>query len=143
MTAASSSAPRTGNDGAGAVPYERFVAAVVAQQLRSWLPTERSRVLDISRSDLARGSTTVSATMGRGGHDVFRVRDEQNRTLPPTATRHPSVRHVIGDVRSLDWFRSERLDAVVAEGSVLSSCLATEATSSRPPACSGRAAGCC
>jgi SAM-dependent methyltransferase len=70
----------------------------------------------------------VSATIGRAGHDVFRVLGQESRTPPLSATSPRSIRHVIGDVRSLDWFRSERLDAVVAEGSVLSSCLATEAT---------------
>lgn len=38
------------------------------------------------------------------------------------------VTRVFGDTRSLDWFRSGTLAAVVAEGSALSSCLATETT---------------
>lgn len=109
---------------------------MVARQLRTWLPSERARVLDISRTDVARGSTTVSSTVAHAGHDVVRVlspesqeaRAQAGQEARSHARPHPSVRHVVGDVRSLDWFRSERLDAVVAEGSVLSSCLVTEAT---------------
>jgi SAM-dependent methyltransferase len=66
--------------------------------------------------------------MARSGHDVFRVLGPENPRPFRATSRHPSVRHVVGDIRSLDWFRSERLDAVVAEGSALSSSLATEAT---------------
>lgn len=115
-------------------PYQRFVASVVAQQLRAWLPDERSLVLDISRSDIPRGSASVSATVARGGHDVIRVLTADvrpkagDRRTGRSAHQHPGVRYVVGDVRSLDWFAPARLDAVVAEGSILSSCLATEST---------------
>lgn len=128
MTATSSPRSRAGSTG-GAAPYERFVSSVVAQQLRQWLPGDRSRVLDISRTDVARGSTTVSATVARSGHDVFRVLGPDTRSGPLSdVERHESVRLVVGDARSLDWFRSDRFDAIVAEGSALSSSLATEAT---------------
>jgi SAM-dependent methyltransferase len=141
VTATSSPQSRTGSDGGGAAPYERFVNSVVAQQLRRWLPVDRARVLDISRTDVSRGSTTVSATVARTGHDVIRVLGPEALTPPagpigpqgpqgpPVGVgRHPSVRLVVGDTRSLDWFRSDRFDAIVAEGSALSSALATEAT---------------
>jgi hypothetical protein len=130
--------PKAGGDEEGParqrrLDYERFVRAVVLQQLREWLPSRRSCVLDISRVDPARASSPVSATIARAGHHVIRV---ENPTCPDRrANRSPApdwavegVSRVFGDTRALDWFRSERLDAIVAEGSALSSCLATETT---------------
>jgi hypothetical protein len=148
VTTSSSSPPRDGEDGGTrALCYERFLRAVVSRQLRAWLPATSVRILDISRDDPARGSCSVSSTMARAGHHVIRV---ENPTCPdriaapsapgapnaPSAPSAPSaagsgrsaVTRVFGDTRSLDWFRSGTLAAVVAEGSALSSCLATETT---------------
>ena len=133
MSAVPSTPPRAGDD-EYAVPaeeqvYARFLAAVVSAQVRNWLPPEPVRILDISRHDVDRGTAHLSAIIGRSEHSVVRV-------LPglPGASRRPGrptpagLTHVVGDPRSLDWFRAGRVDALVAEGSALSSCLATEET---------------
>jgi SAM-dependent methyltransferase len=136
VTAASSFPLRAGSGNAGASGYERFLASVVSHQLRDWMPAGSARVLDISRSDGPRGSHGVSTTLARAGADVVRVLSPEARLPhgivprngPVSAPRHPQVRCVVGDIRSLDWFRCACIDAVVAEGSALSSCLATETT---------------
>jgi hypothetical protein len=131
VTPASSSPPVAENgEGQLSSAYEKFLASVVGQQLRAWLPAERCRVLDISCANPARGAASASATIARAGHDVVRVLSPDTLNGPPgtRVPRSPAVSHVVGDTRSLDWFRSGRLDAVVAEGSAMSACLATETT---------------
>jgi hypothetical protein len=131
VTPASSSPPVAENgEGHVSPAYEKFLTSVVGQQLRAWLPTERCRVLDISCAEPARGAAAASATIARAGHDVVRVLAPETMNNPRTgqAPRSPAVSHVVGDMRSLDWFRSGQLDAVVAEGSAMSACLATETT---------------
>jgi len=115
---------------AGEAVYERFVAAVARRQLLGWLPSATSRVLDISR-EAAPSDRSVAATIAKVGHAVFRVEHPTCPAGSPAAdvrTGTSGVRRIIGDPRSLDWFRSESLDAVVAEGGALSSSLATETT---------------
>lgn len=100
------------------------------------MPAGGARVLDISRSDSSRGSHGVGDALARGGADVFRILSLETElphgvvpaSGPVCAPRHPAVRCVVGDTRFLDWFRSACVGAVVAEGSALSSCLATEHT---------------
>jgi SAM-dependent methyltransferase len=133
---ATSSSPPLAGSGRDTSPYERFVASVVNAQLKTWLSPTCTRVLDISHPDPARGTGGVSATIARSGADVIRVlspaswsaheasRQEGLVSRPPS----PRIRNVVGDARSLDWFRSGCMDAVVAEGSTLSSCLVTETT---------------
>lgn len=115
-------------DGSSADDYSRFVTAVARRQLVEWLPSRPSRILDISRD--APGAH-VGATMARAGHAVFRVEHPTCPAWLPTAdvrSGAAGVTRVVGDPRSLDWFRSESFDAVVAEGGALSSSLATETT---------------
>jgi hypothetical protein len=137
VTAAPSSPLRADDDGRGvATSYERFLSAVVRAQLAAWLPESRSRLLDISRQDRTRGSIDLSSRMARCGHDVIRAIDVSGvgAAVPPPglvvagADPMPAVSYVAGDVRALDWFRSESVDGLVAEGSALSSALAIEAT---------------
>jgi SAM-dependent methyltransferase len=135
VSAASSSPLRAGS-GRDTTPYERFVASVVNAQLRAWLVPTCTRVLDISHPDPARGTGGVSAMIARGGADVIRVvspdawstHEAARRDGPVSLPHSPRIRNVVGDARSLDWFRSDCMDAVVAEGSTLSSCLVTETT---------------
>ncbi len=121
--------------------YERFLSAVVRAQLAAWLPESRSRLLDISLEDRTRGSVDLSSRIARCGHDVVRAVDVRTAadvdgirtvSLPGVtlagADPVPAVSHVAGDIRSLDWFRTASVDGLVAEGSALSSALATEST---------------
>lgn len=141
MSAAPSSPPRADDDGRDvATSYERFLGSVVRAQLAAWLPESRARLLDISRHDRTRGSVDLSSRMARCGHDVVRAMDVRDVSgvdgaLPTApgllvagAEPTPAVSYVAGDTRALDWFRSESVDGLVAEGSALSSALATEAT---------------
>jgi hypothetical protein len=105
-------------------PYWAFYAEVAAAQLASWLPTERSRVLDVSgpRSPFAR-------QVFAAGHHVVRVIPSLEDSIPPgPGPDGATLRHVVGDARALDWFAPESFDAVLAEGRALSYSLATEAT---------------
>jgi SAM-dependent methyltransferase len=105
-------------------PYWAFYAEVAAAQLASWLPTERSRVLDVSgpRSPFAR-------QVFAAGHQVVRVIPSVEDSIPVgPGPAGASLRHVVGDSRALDWFAPESFDAVLAEGRALSYSLATEAT---------------
>jgi SAM-dependent methyltransferase len=108
--------------------YDRFVASVVAAQLQDWLPAGRSRLLDISRDDASRGSSDLCTQMADQGHDVVRAVDARSLGRRPQQTPAPGIRQVVGDVRSLDWFRTGCVDGLVAEGSALSDALATETT---------------
>jgi hypothetical protein len=94
-------------------PYWRFYDAVATQQLLAWLPPEPCRVLDLS--DDASDRPELLRDLG---HSVIRL----GRTAVPGLTT------VRADPRSLDWIQDGTLDAVVAEGSALSLCLAMEET---------------
>jgi hypothetical protein len=137
VSAAPTSLPPAEGDGDNArqhaFSYEQFLRAVVVRQLENWLPRTSSRVLDISRADPIRGVSPVSDTIARAGHHVIRVDnptcpDRSARAVDPTDAGSRRFTRVVGDTRYLDWFRSQSVDAVVAEGSALSSCLATETT---------------
>jgi hypothetical protein len=105
-------------------PYEQFLRAVAAAQLAAWLPSRPSSVLDISRAEQGRHSHEVCAQIAAEGHHVIRVL-EPGQPAPATSG---SANSVVADGRFLDCFRQSSVDAVVAEGSALSSCLAAEAT---------------
>ncbi len=145
MSAPPTSSPRRGGDEARADArpdeYARFVATVARRQLTAWLPERQSRVLDISREislDSAEDlrvdtgvAHRVGTTIARAGHRVFRVEHPTCpawRPSPEVRGGTSGVTRIVGDPRSLDWFRSGSFDAVVAEGGALSSCLATETT---------------
>lgn len=108
--------------------YERFLATVVGAQLGAWLPARPATILDISRDDPTRGSRGLYRRMAANGHDVVRAIDVADLRRWPHPTSVPGIRHAAGDIRYLDWFRSSALDGLVAEGSALSSALATETT---------------
>jgi hypothetical protein len=94
-------------------PYWRFYDAVATQQLLAWLPAVPSQILDLSddasgRPELLRGL----------GHTVIRL----------GSTALPGLTTVQADPLSFEWIQEHSLDAVVAEGSALSLCLAMEET---------------
>ncbi|MBX6387640.1 MAG: methyltransferase domain-containing protein [Frankia sp.] len=108
-------------------PYWSFYDEVASVQLREWLPSAPSRVLDVSgqRDRFAR-------QMAAAGHRVVRVvNSPQGATSgsdPDGALPPGGLLRVVGDARSLDWFAPASFDAVLAEGRALSFCLATEST---------------
>ncbi len=102
-------------------PYWAFYEEVASVQLREWLPTRPSRVLDVSgpRARFARQMVTA-------GHQVVRVVAEPTSGDPVSGPG--ALLPVVGDARSLDWFLPGSFDAVLAEARALSFCLATETT---------------
>ena len=105
-------------------PYWSFYEEVAAVQLKQWLPDKPIRVLDVSgpRARFAR-------QMAAAGHEVVRVvRDINTPDETEPAAGPGVVRRVVGDARSLDWFRPGSFDAVLAESRALSFCLVTETT---------------
>ncbi|WP_020572473.1 methyltransferase domain-containing protein [Parafrankia discariae] len=108
-------------------PYWAFYEEVASAQLKEWLPADPIRVLDVSgpRARFAR-------QMVAAGHEVVRVVGSLSAVDTPgesePAPGPGAVRRVVGDARSLDWFRPGSFDAVLAEARALSFCLATETT---------------
>ncbi|KPM57377.1 methyltransferase type 11 [Frankia sp. CcI49] len=110
-------------------PYWAFYEEVASAQLREWLPTGPVRVLDVSgpRARFAR-------QMAAAGHEVVRVvssltiDDAPGASDPAPGSGPGRLQRVVGDARSLDWFRPGSFDAVLAEARALSFCLATETT---------------
>ena len=96
--------------------YWRFYARVAAAQVTEWMPTEPSRVLDLSGGRFCFGEQLTA-----GGHDVVQV---GGRTPDGESRRWP----VQADPQDLSWLRDASVDAVLAEGNALSLCLAAELT---------------
>ena len=98
------------------VTYWTFYEAVAAAQLARWLPRRQSRILDIS------GAHTRFATQAAAaGHTVIEV-----DPTPREAPRSRRIRPVMAEVGGLRFLADECVDAVVAEGRVLSHQLVTE-----------------
>jgi len=99
--------------------FTGFVLEVSRHQLAAWLGDRPQRILDLSA-----GCPTLLDHMVSRGNDVVHA---GNTALTPYAARgrlHP----VVADPQRLDWVQTGRFDAVVAEGGVLSTALATEVT---------------
>ena len=97
--------------------YAGFYAGVANKQVFEWLPAGRSVVLDLSA---AGGSYAVE--IARRGHTVVHVTGP-GEPLPDAL---PGLHLVQAHVTDLRWLRAGAYDAVLAEGSVLSACLATD-----------------
>lgn len=98
--------------------YDSFYAQVVTAQLRAWLPPEPGRVLDLSDPDAGTAQVLAAA-----GHQVVQV-----LAGPPRSAFEDRPVSVIADRRGVDWLADRAVDAVVAEGRALSTCLAAEET---------------
>ena len=115
----------TGASRAGRVPpeepahpeYWRFYDAVAARQIREWLPTERSTVLDLSGADARYAGLAAEA-----GHHVVHLVQVADSTLLDRGSQ------VVADAFDLGWLRDESVDAILAENGALSEHLATEHT---------------
>lgn len=94
--------------------YWTFYWAVAAAQLSRWLPRRPSRVLDLSGPQARCAGQAAAA-----GHTVLEVQDAPR----PTARR---VQPVVAEPGSLAFLADEAVDAVIAEGRVLSRHLVTE-----------------
>lgn len=110
--------------GGGEAVFARFLTEVARRQLAEWLPDTRSTILDLSRRSprllglmLDSGHTVVHAEARVRRLDIGRRSADSGRLLTARA-----------DPRRLEWVRAARVDAVVAEGGVLSGALAAELT---------------
>ena len=120
----------TSRDGSNAddVLFDQFLAEVARAQLDAWLPAEPSLVLDLSLKCarhvglmVSRGHTVVHADAAVARPDIT----GPELLSPPSGGRLVSVR---ADARRLDWLADGSVDALVAEGGMLSEALATEVT---------------
>jgi SAM-dependent methyltransferase len=114
----------SGPESAGQL-VDRFRAEVAARQLREWLPEVPSTILDLSP-----GCPGLVGEMVDRGHRVVHA---QHRPLPPRIERaaadgRGALVAVAADPRTLDWVADGSVDAVVAEGGLLSTALAAEFT---------------
>jgi len=116
--------PRSRVAGPGERPFDRFLDELAARHLEQWLPAEPVSVLDLSAS-----SPHLLRVLVEQGHRVIHVRAPGVRRTDAAGTRLESAVQVVSaDARSLDWLAAASVDAVVAEGSLLSSALAAELT---------------
>jgi SAM-dependent methyltransferase len=110
------------------VLFGQFVAEVARAQLDEWLPEQPSLILDLSLHSarhvglmVARGHIVVHADPCAGRPDI----PGRDLAAPGGGGRLHTVR---GDARRLDWLADASVDAVVAEGGMLSESLAAEVT---------------
>ncbi|MGI5492347.1 class I SAM-dependent methyltransferase [Microtetraspora malaysiensis] len=101
-------------NGSGALgPYWTFYHAVVAEQLRRWLPERPSLLLDLSGG---RGRWTAQAA--RAGHRVIQVMDFRRLSEPWLRDASGHVQKVRAD--NLGFLPDACVDAVIAEERALS-----------------------
>lgn len=91
-------------------PYWTFYRAVAAEQLRQWLPSRPSTVLDLSG-----GRGRWSDQIARAGHRVVEVLDFRRAEPRPRDARVAQVR-----ADDLGFLPDESVDAVVAEERAMS-----------------------
>ena len=116
------------------VLFDQFLAEVARAQLDAWLPAEPSLVLDLSLKCaravglmLSRGHTVVHADLEAARPDISGPDISSAVGIPAPATGGRLVT-VQADPRRIDWLADASVDALVAEGGVLSESLATEIT---------------
>jgi hypothetical protein len=107
-------------NGSGALgPYWNFYHAVVAEQLRQWLPVRPSLLLDLSGG---RGRWPGQAA--RAGHRVIEVMDFRRPNEPWLRDTSGRIQKVRAD--DLGFLPDECVDAVIAEERALSVEIMTE-----------------
>lgn len=110
------------------VLFGQFLAEVARAQLDSWLPDEPSLIVDLS----LQSARHVGLMVARGHTVVHADPQAADLDIAATATTSPAeggrLLTVCGDARRLDWLGDETVDAVVAEGGMLSESLAAEVT---------------
>lgn len=97
--------------------YAAFYEGVARRQLLGWLPADPSVVLDLSGA----GGSYATEVAARG-HTVVHVTGPTGAIPAP----HPGLHVVHAEVQDLRWLRRGSYDAVLAESSTLSACLAFE-----------------
>lgn len=111
--------PGTTGDG-----YAQFYASVGQRQLIEWLPTQPSLIVDLSGSD-----GRYAADAARFGHTVvYADQSPLGERRVPRPRADGRVHVVRADGPDTGWLRDGVADAVLAEGSTLSACLATDHT---------------
>jgi SAM-dependent methyltransferase len=110
------------------VLFGQFAAEVARAQLDEWLPRQPSLILDLSLHCarhvglmVSRGHTVVHADPQAVSPDIT----GRDLVAPEGGGRLLAVR---GEARRLQWVADETVDAVVAEGGMLSESLAAEVT---------------
>jgi hypothetical protein len=110
------------------VLFGQFLAEVARAQLDHWLPQRPSLILDLSLQCakhvglmVARGHTVVHADPQAVSPDIT----GPDLLAPAGGGR---LLTVCGDARKIDWLGDQTVDAVVAEGGMLSESLAAEVT---------------
>src|SRR4051812_32579624 len=110
------------------VLFDQFLAEVARAQLDAWLPIDPSLVVDLSLQSarhvglmVSRGHTVVHAGATAARADISRP----ERVAPADGGQLLTVR---ADAGRLEWLADASVDALVAEGGVLSEELATEVT---------------
>lgn len=99
--------------------YWTFYEQVARAQVAAWSPARPSRVLDLSGR-----SRRFAEQLAGDGHEVVHACTKPFGTTGCAGRLLP----VLADPRSLEWLRPGSVDAVLAESSALSRCLATEVT---------------
>ncbi|MFC0862660.1 class I SAM-dependent methyltransferase [Sphaerimonospora cavernae] len=94
-------------------PYWTFYHAVVAEQLRQWLPKRPSLLLDLSG-----GRSRWPAQAARAGHRVIEVMDFRRSAEPRLRAASDRIHKVRAD--DLSFLPDESVDGIVAEQRVLS-----------------------
>jgi hypothetical protein len=106
--------PASELNGAGTLgPYWTFYHAVVAEQLRQWLPVRPSLLLDLSG-----GRGRWPAQAARAGHRVIEVMDFRRPYEPWLRDTSGQIQKVRAD--DLGFLPDESVDAVIAEERALS-----------------------
>ena len=128
VAAVGSPVPRQPGDDDTDVLFGQFLAEVARAQLDEWLPTLPSLILDLSLAP----ARYVGLMVARG-HQVVHA-DPQAAGPGAAATGiyagagDGRLHMVCGDARRLNWLGEQTVDAVVAEGGMLSESLAAELT---------------
>jgi hypothetical protein len=102
--------------------FDRFLAAVAVRQLADWLPVEPATILDVSPH-----SPGLVGHMLDAGHTVIHV-EAGPVPVDIQPDRAGRLLTVAADGRTIDWLGDSAVDAVVAEGGILSDDLAAELT---------------
>ncbi len=101
--------------------YWTFYDEVALRQLREWLPTTPSRILDLSRS-----AGRHAATMAAAGHNVVRLVDAIEHPVSGSTCEFELVQQVVAEPLTMGWVADGFLDGVVAESGALSQHLSAE-----------------
>lgn len=109
--------------------FRAFLAEVARAQLAEWLPKRPNLVLDLSLHCAQLPGARLVGLMVDRGHTVIHAEPPAPLPqLPGPVSRVGRLVTVHAEARRLDWLADRSVDAVVAEGGMLSAALAAELT---------------